>query len=448
MRKSATFLFAAVGLLSLCSCQHSPSSSSGSSGASSPEASSPSSSPSDFSSSASSYSAPDVYPEDFDYNIDESVVNSSGAVYEIFVGSFADSNGDGIGDFNGIAAKLDYLKALGVSNLWLTPIMPSPSYHKYDVKDYCSVDPSFGTMADFDSLVAAAKAKNIGILLDMVLNHSSSQNPWFIQAKEDYATGYAGSDSCAKDYVFFDSYPSNPYGRTYSQTTCDGKSFYYECNFSSDMPEFDLSQDSVKAKFRAIMDFWLDQHGVGGFRFDGCAYYFYGDQASNIAFCRFLNDAVRVGTSIGGTVYPALNPSAYLVGEAWVDNMTQPTVASYGSSDLNFFDFPMSASASDAPLVNLALNAGGQNFAARVVSFQTAMAAKSALSEPCFFLANHDMDRVASRYAIRPIHTVEYEKLSASEYLLTPGTPFIYYGEEIAMTGTRAGNTDANRRLP
>src|SRR5215469_13999958 len=106
----------------------------------------------------------------------------SGVYYEIFVRSFADSNGDGVGDLNGITARLDYLQWLGVSGIWLTPIHPSPSYHGYDVIDYFAINPQFGTMADFHRLLREAHARGIKVLIDMVLNHTSDRNPWFRQA--------------------------------------------------------------------------------------------------------------------------------------------------------------------------------------------------------------------------------------------------------------------------
>ncbi len=107
---------------------------------------------------------------------------ASGVYYEIFVRSFADSNGDGIGDLNGITAKLDYLKWLGVSGIWLTPIYPSASYHGYDITNYFAINPQLGTMADFHRLLREAHARGIKVLIDMVLNHTSDRNPWFEQA--------------------------------------------------------------------------------------------------------------------------------------------------------------------------------------------------------------------------------------------------------------------------
>jgi glycosidase len=108
--------------------------------------------------------------------------------YEIFVRSFADSNGDGIGDINGITSKLDYLKSLGVDALWLTPVSNSPSYHKYDVTDYKSIDPEFGTIDDYKRLISEAHKRKIKIIKDFVINHTSDKHPWFLEAKKENQT--------------------------------------------------------------------------------------------------------------------------------------------------------------------------------------------------------------------------------------------------------------------
>ena len=117
---------------------------------------------------------------------------TSGVAYEIFVGSFADSDGDGVGDLRGIGEKLGYLTALGIDRIWLTPVFPSPSYHHYDVTDYMDVDPAFGTLEDFDALVAACAAAGITIILDLPVNHTGSEHPWFLEAREALASGGQG----------------------------------------------------------------------------------------------------------------------------------------------------------------------------------------------------------------------------------------------------------------
>ncbi len=115
---------------------------------------------------------------------------SNAVFYEIFVRSFNDSDGDGVGDFNGITQKLDYLQELGITAIWLMPIFPSPSYHGYDVTDYYDVNPQYGTMDDFKNLVAEAHKRDINIIIDLVINHTSDQHPWFKEAKKDPNSPY------------------------------------------------------------------------------------------------------------------------------------------------------------------------------------------------------------------------------------------------------------------
>ena len=146
-----------------------------------------------------------VLEKDFadDYVIDENVSNENGSMsYEVFVRSFYDSNGDGIGDLNGVTYKLPYFKSLGIKTLWLMPIMPSPTYHGYDVSDYYSIHKDYGTIDDYKNLVKEAEKYNIDIMIDMVLNHCSNQNPYFRESYEDYIYGNTNEDSKADWYVW------------------------------------------------------------------------------------------------------------------------------------------------------------------------------------------------------------------------------------------------------
>lgn len=373
---------------------------------------------------------------DFNYEIDESVSNTSGAAYEIFVGSFADSNGDGVGDLKGIEQHLPYLKSLGVTTLWLTPIHPSNSYHKYDVLDYYGIDSSFGTLADFTSLVNAAKADGMGIMMDMVFNHASKNSDWFMTALDDFVSGNTSETSCADDFVLSLSQPAtNPFGKKYYSINSGGTLVYYEANFASDMPEFNLASSKVIAKQKAIMAYWLNQ-GASGFRFDGAAYYFYGETSKCVDYCSTLYQEAT-----------ALKSDVSLVAEAWLTSMTIDQVATYSASNLHVFDFPNGYTASASSLVLYSTQSNGNSYANALCNLQSKIAAKSSVAEPTFFIANHDMDRTYSSYVLYD-DPISKMKLTASLNLLTPGTPYIYYGEEIMMRGNRGGSsTDANRRL-
>ena len=352
----------------------------------------------------------------------------TGTSYEIFVYSFADSNGDGIGDLQGIIDHLDYLQNLGVKNLWLTPIHPSSTYHKYNVRDYYSIDPAFGTVDDFVALCAAAKQKGIGITMDMVFNHSAKDHPWFEKAAHDFVYEVEGEDSYASLYSM--GFDITDISGTKSSITVDGVPVYYECNFDTSMPEFNLDSPLAKKLHKEIMEYWLDK-GASGFRFDGVAYYYLGDDAKCMEYLTYLNGVAR-----------AKKPDIHLVAEYWVNNQTMLNdVAPTGMTAFNFATSMSGVSAN--PL--FAINSGNGRrvasaFAAAAQGFVNGSNGKTL---PSFFLSNHDQDRWAANRSDAII------KLAASAYILTPGTPYLYYGEEIGLLGIRQNaQTDANRRLP
>lgn len=187
--------------------------------------------------------------------------------YEIFVGSFCDSNNDGIGDIQGIISKLDYLNDgnpdtdddLGVDGIWLTPIMPSQSYHKYDVEDYYNIDRDFGTLKDFDNLVSECHKRGINVVIDMVLNHCSKFMPLFEDACSQVLEGNLNEDAKYFEIRHYDIDPGDSY-------TSIGNGYYYESNFSPYMPEWNLNADCTRKYFTDVAEFWLKDHKVDGFR--------------------------------------------------------------------------------------------------------------------------------------------------------------------------------------
>ena len=363
-----------------------------------------------------------------DPNLTYSGIDDAGASYEIFVYSFADSDGDGIGDLKGIADHLDYLKELGVKNLWLTPVHPSSTYHKYNVRDYFDIDPAFGTVDDFVSLCAAAKQKGLKIFMDMVFNHSSLDNPWFKKAVEDLLDNNTGEDSYAKLYSMSlneTEVPNTKYSYTYQ-----GQTVYYEGNFDRSMPEFNLDSDIAKAKHKEIMDFWLDK-GASGFRFDGVAYYYYGNNAKCASYCGELAKMAK-----------AKRNDVYLIAEYWLDS--QAYINEIPKVGMTAFNFPTSVSSGLNSAPGAIVSGVGRRYAAAISSaVQGFLEESEGKILPSFFVSNHDQDRWGAN------RTAEKIKAIASLYLLTPGTPYLYYGEEIGMMGTRgAASTDANRRLP
>ena len=185
--------------------------------------------------------------------------------YEVFVRSFADSNGDGIGDLRGLIGRLDQLNDgdpntttdLGITGLWLMPTFPSPSYHGYDVTDYRSVNPDYGSLADMRALVVAAHKRGIAVILDLPLNHTSSKNPWFVASEK-------GQAPYADWYVW----SNTPLG---SGWQADGKRYYYAA-FGSDLPDLNLTNADVTAEVTSDARFWLADVGVDGFRLDAAKY--------------------------------------------------------------------------------------------------------------------------------------------------------------------------------
>ena len=249
--------------------------------------------------------------------------------YEIFVYSFCDSDGDGIGDINGIRSKLDYISEMGFDQLWLTPVHPSSTYHKYDVDDYYAIDPAFGTLEDYEALIAECHERGIRVLMDLVLNHTSDTHAWF-QAASDYLHELPpdwGPDSSYCPYFDYYNFSREP-GDGYAPL--DGTNWYYEARFWSEMPDLNLSSEAVRSEISNIVKYWLEK-GVDGFRLDAVTSYITGNPEANIEFLHFLTETCR-----------SINPDAYLVGEAWTDRNSIAELYKSGIDSL--FDFPFSDS--------------------------------------------------------------------------------------------------------
>ena len=338
--------------------------------------------------------------------------------YEIFVRSFADSNGDGIGDLNGITARLDYLKWLGVSGLWLTPIYPSPSYHGYDVTNYFAVDPRFGTMADLKRLLREAHARGIRVLIDMVLNHTSDRNPWFQRALEPrsryhdwYIWAGKGTDISALSSLNSPAW----HGR-------DGR--YYLGDFSGDMPDLNYDSPAVRHEMIKVGRFWLAR-GVDGFRLDATTQIYIDLESDigsprairkNIAWWQQYHDALR-----------ATDPSVFLLGEVPAD--TEAQAAPYYAGLNSVFDFPLAK-----VLVATAASEASPNLGDYVQkawrSFRQ-YARGRIVDSP--FIGNHDRDRVLDQLR----GNMNHMRMAAAMLLTMPGDPFVYYGEEIGMHGVK-----------
>ena len=357
------------------------------------------------------------------YVFDANSTNENGSMsYEIFVRSFYDSDGNGIGDLNGVTQKLPYLQEMGIKTIWLMPINPSPSYHGYDVKDYYGVNPDYGTIQDLDNLVREANSRNIDIMLDMVLNHSSRSHPAFRQSYNDYLSNNTGEDS-KKDWY---NWSTTNIGAKYGD-------LYYECGFGSDMPDFNLDSVTLRAEIDNICKFWIQDHGIKGFRLDAVYHYYNTNTTRNVEFLSWLDTTVK-----------KYNSNFYMVGEAWIGDSI---LTGYSASTMeSFFKFD-NASGGDKSLINVAKGFNAINIFNSMYKYEKNIKQNNPKAYSSYFLSNHDQDRISKNF------DETQNKVAASILGLLPGTSFMYYGEEIQLVGTRTtglndDGTDVKRRLP
>ncbi|MEW5992194.1 MAG: alpha-amylase family glycosyl hydrolase [Chloroflexota bacterium] len=337
--------------------------------------------------------------------------------YEVFVRSFQDSDDDGIGDLAGLTNRLDHLNDgdpattddLGVTALWLMPVAESPSYHGYDVVDYEAIEGDYGTADDFRALIAAAHDRGIKVIVDLVMNHTSRDHPWFQDA---LAPGSAHEDW----YLWA---ADRPFARA------DGARVWHEAEpgryyygyFWEGMPDLNLENPDVTAALNGVARFWLEDMGVDGFRLDAARHLIEaGDRTENTdaTFEWLRGFRERLHTD---------HPEALVLGEVWDVTALTSRYVEEGSLDL-VFDFGLASST----ITSLNSRSGG--------SLVTALRDVADAYPPdglATFLANHDQNRVASQLA----GDLAAQRLAATLLLTGPGVPFIYYGEEIGMTGSK-----------
>lgn len=345
--------------------------------------------------------------------------------YEIFVRSFYDSNGDGIGDLNGIIAKLDYLNDgnpqttsdLGVTGIWLMPIHPSPSYHGYDVTDYLAINPEYGTMEDFKNLVNEAHKRGIRVIIDLVLNHTSREHPWFIAAGDP--------NSPYRDYyIWVKEKPAynGPWGQKVWIPHATG---YYYALFWEGMPDLNYNNPAVTREMYNIVRFWLTETGIDGFRLDAARHLIEdGPKQEDTPATHKWYKAFR-------TYYKSINPQAMTVGEIWSDLNAIKGYVQGDELDLAFQFNLAKAFVDSAKSGNAGTALGELRLTYKLLPpLQYAP-----------FLTNHDIDRVMSQLG----GDVNKAKVAASMLLTAPGVPFLYYGEEVGMMGTKP---DENIRRP
>ena len=343
--------------------------------------------------------------------------------YEIFVRSFYDGNGDDIGDFAGLKKKIPYLKELGVDALWLMPINTSPSYHGYDVVDYYDTDPEYGSKEEFREFLKVAHKNGIKVIMDLVVNHSSSQHPWFQKAayeeNSEYRDYYVWRDQF--DHI----YEKGDWGQKIWHTKFGTD--YFHGVFWSEMPDLNYRNEVVREKMKDIAQYWLDPNGDGdfsdgvdGYRLDAALHI---DEDPDVThnWWQEFNTAVK-----------EVNPDAFLVGENWTE--TKKMAKFYKDLDASF-NFSLADK-----MIKMA-NGTPVDILKDVKNIHQQYAQYSDEYIDATFLRNHDQNRVG--YEVD--RNRSKMKLSASLLLTLPGTPFIYYGEELGQIGAKP---DDNIREP
>ena len=333
--------------------------------------------------------------------------------YEVFVRSFADSTtgplaNDGIGDLQGLIENLDYLQELGVRGIWLMPIMEAASYHGYDATDYYAVESDYGTNVDFKRLIDEAHKRGIRVIIDLVLNHTSNQHPWFADAQTP--------DSERRDwYIWADSDPGNP-GPWGEQAWHPLDEQWYYGVFWSGMPDLNYKNPDVTEEMLKVTRYWLEEMGADGYRLDAIPYLIEKDQ-----FLQNTEETREWLRNFHQTVRET-NPDAFTVGEVW-----QPTnvIATYVPDQVDAaFTFDLGEGIIAA--VNTRMRGP-------VIGRLQAILDQFPEGQFAPFLTNHDQNRVMNALGKQP----DRAKVAATVLLTLPGVPFLYYGEEIGMTGVK-----------
>jgi len=360
--------------------------------------------------------------------------------YELYPRSFADSNNDGVGDLNGITAKLDYLKGLGVDAIWITPCFPSPQVDfGYDISNYEDIDPMYGTLADFDRLVSEAKKRNIQILLDFVANHTSDRHPWFVDSRS--------SRTAAKRawYVWRDGkgpgQPPNNWVSTFGipAWTFDAKTkqWYYHY-FYPEQPDLNWRNPAVEKAMFDVTRFWY-KRGVAGFRLDAVDSLFEDPKLTDNTFIagtdtfgrqnmdeRHNQKLPEVHGVLQGLRKVADEYNAVLIGETYTSSIDE--LKQYYGGGGNELQLPMDM-----------MFATVDKLSAPEFRKQIALVDASG-GWPLYLIGNHDMPRSFNRYG-DGVHDDAIAKLMAALYLTLRGTVILYYGEEIGMQ-----NNDPKRK--
>jgi alpha-glucosidase len=377
-------------------------------------------------------------------------------IYEIYPRSFQDTDGDGIGDLNGIGRRLDYLKDLGVDAIWLTPVYPSPQVDfGYDISDYKSIDPKYGTLADFDKVVAEARKRHIRVLMDMVMNHTSDKHKWFMESRSSrnnpYRDWYVWRDGKGQTATDKGAPPNNwqsYFGHSAWQWDAGSRQYYYH-KFYIQQPDLNWDNPKVHEAFKDIMSFWL-KRGVTGFRFDAITTLFedpkltdegvvkdkngkpvinpYGDpqlddsKTNNLPGVHAVMQEMRATVdtfSMGG--FPG---TRVLIGETYLPNIAE-LAKQYGTAEKPEFHLPMDTQVAFINKLDVAA------FRAKLNDVETRIGDNT----PLLLFDNHDNPRMDARYG-DGVHDTEIQRVLATVLFLSRGAALFYYGDELGMKTT------------
>jgi alpha-glucosidase len=376
-------------------------------------------------------------------------------IYQVYPRSFQDTNGDGIGDLKGIIQHLDYLQSLGVDAIWLTPVYPSPNYDfGYDVSDYFNIHPEYGTLEDFDRLVSEAKTRHIRVMMDMVMNHTSNEHPWFIASRSSrdnpYRGWYVWRDGKGQTASDKGQPPNNwgSFGRSPWEWDEKTRQYYFH-RFSVQQPDLNWYNPDVKQMFRRIVAFWL-KRGIAGYRFDTVGGLFedpnYEDEAvakdkggKPVLDARGNPQLERTKEFNLPAVHVVINEmhdlihtfdtgtfpgSRVLIGETNTRSLKELT-GWYGTAEKPEFDLPMDVQVGFINKLDVA------TFRNRLVEAETALGGHV----PLLVFDNHDRPRIDARYG-DGIHDAAIQRVLATILFASGGATLMYYGDEIGMKTT------------
>ncbi len=378
-------------------------------------------------------------------------------ILEIYPRSFQDSNGDGIGDLNGITQRLDYLKSLGVDAIWLTPIYPSPQVDfGYDISDYEGIAPEYGTMADFDKLMAEANKRHIRVIMDMVMNHSSDKHKWFLESraskKNPYRNWYVWKDGKGETATDKGDVPNNwrsDFGGSAWEWDATTRQYWYH-KFYTEQPDFNWNNPKVHQAFKDIIAFWLKK-GVAGFRFDAITTLFEDPQwrdedpvldksgqptkgpdglvELNDTRTNNLPEVHDVMQEMRASADKGFKPSSYpgtrvFIGETYLPNIAE-LAKQYGTAEKPEFHLPM-----DTQILGIN-KMDAVAFRAKLNDVETGIGN----NVPLLVFDNHDNPRIDARYG-DGVHNEDIERVLATVLLASKGTALFYNGDEIGMKTT------------